>query len=118
MRRIPNCVPNRWTGCLPRRSWGVGCSCESTLARVLMAIALIAQVIARTRALPLFLTDGWKAYTVALLQVIGVVYRQRRRGKVGRKPKPRWVALQTLFYAQMIKVHNMGGLVAGGSGRV
>jgi hypothetical protein len=37
------------------------------------AAALIAQVIARTRALPLFLTDGWKAYTAALLQVVGVV---------------------------------------------
>jgi hypothetical protein len=55
------------------------------------AAALRAQVIARTRALPLFLTDGWKAYTAALLQVVGVVYR-RRRGKVGRKPKPRLVA--------------------------
>ena len=37
------------------------------------AAALIAQVIARTRALPLFLTDGWKASTAALLQVVGVV---------------------------------------------
>ena len=52
------------------------------------AAALIAPVIARTRALPLLLTDGWKAYTVALLQVVGVVYR-RRRGTVGHKPTPR-----------------------------
>jgi hypothetical protein len=37
------------------------------------AAALIAQVIARTRALPLFFTDGWKAYTAALLQVVGGV---------------------------------------------
>lgn len=29
------------------------------------AAALIAQVVARTQALPLFLTDGWKAYTAA-----------------------------------------------------
>lgn len=52
------------------------------------AATLIAQVIARTQALPLFLTDGWKTYTAALLQVVGVVYRRRRRGKVGRKPPP------------------------------
>jgi transposase-like protein len=56
------------------------------------AAALIAQVVARVRTLPLFLTDGWKAYPAALLQVVGVVYRRRRRGKVGRKPKPRLVA--------------------------
>jgi IS1 family transposase len=75
------------------------------------AAALIAQVVARARQLPLFLTDGWKAYTAALLQVVGVVYRPRRRGKVGRKPKPRLVAPQALFYAQVVKVRNKTGHV-------
>ena len=37
------------------------------------AAALIAQVVARTQALPLLLTDGWKASTAALLQVVGGV---------------------------------------------
>jgi IS1 family transposase len=82
------------------------------------AAALIAQVIARTRALPLFLTDGWKAYTAALLQVVGVVYRRRRRGKVGRKPKPQLVAPQSLFYAQVVKVRNTAGQVVEVSRRV
>ena len=82
------------------------------------AAALSAQVIARTRALPLFLTDGWKTYTAALLQVVGVVYRRRRRGKVGRKPKPRLVAPQTLFYAQVVKVRNTAGQVVEVSRRV
>jgi IS1 family transposase len=82
------------------------------------AAALIAQVIARTRALPLFLTDGWKAYTAALLQVVGVVYRRRRRGKVGRKPQPRLVAPPTLFYAQVVKVRNTAGHVVEVSRRV
>src|SRR5205085_8428780 len=59
------------------------------------AAALLAQVVARVQEVPLFLTDGWKAYPAALLQVLGVVYRPRRRGKVGRKPKPRLVAPQT-----------------------
>jgi hypothetical protein len=76
-----------------------------------MASTLIAQVVARTQKLPLFLTDGGKAYTAALLQVVGVVYRPRRRGKVGRKPKPRLVAPQNLFYAQVVKVHNQAGRV-------
>jgi hypothetical protein len=76
-----------------------------------MAATLIAQVVARTRQLPLVLTDGWKAYTAALLQVVGVVYRPRRRGKVGRKPKPRLVAPPALFYAQVVKVRNQAGHV-------
>jgi len=75
------------------------------------AATLIAQVVARTQQLPLFLTDGWKPYTAALLQVLGVVYRRRRRGKVGRKPKPRLVAPPTLFYAQVVKVRNTAGHV-------
>jgi hypothetical protein len=82
------------------------------------AAALIAQVVARARQLPLFLTDGWKAYTAALLQVVGIVYRPRRRGKVGRKPKPRLVAPQTLFYAQVVKVRNTTGHVVEVSRRV
>ena len=82
------------------------------------AAALIAQVIARTQALPLFLTDGWKAYTAALLQVVGVVYRRRRRGKVGRKPKPRLVAPKHLFYAQVVKVRDQAGHVVEVSRRV
>ena len=82
------------------------------------AAALIAQVIARARQLPLFLTDGWKAYTAALLQVVGIVYRPRRRGHVGRKPKPRLVAPKTLFYAQVVKVRNKTGQLMEVSRRV
>lgn len=75
------------------------------------AATLIAQVVARVRTLPLFLTDGWKAYPAALLQVVGVVYRRRRRGTVGRKPKPRLVAPKDLFYAQVVKVRDKTGHV-------
>ena len=82
------------------------------------AAALIAQVIARTQALPLFLTDGWKAYTAALLQVVGGVYRRRRGGQVGRKPKPRLVAPKHLFYAQVVKVRDQAGHVVEVSKRV
>ena len=82
------------------------------------AATLIAQVVARAQQLPLFLTDGWKAYTAALLQVVGVVYRPRRRGHVGRKPKPRLVAPKTLFYAQVVKVRNQAGQVVEVSRRV
>jgi hypothetical protein len=76
------------------------------------AALMLAQVVARVRELPLFLTDGWKASSAALLQVVGIVYRRRRRGKVGRKPKPRLVAPKHLFYAQVVKVRNQRGQVA------
>ena len=72
---------------------------------------LIAQVVVRLRGLPLFLTDGWKCYTTALLQVLGRVYRPHRKGTVGRKPKPRVVAPENLFYAQVIKVRDQAGRV-------
>jgi hypothetical protein len=75
------------------------------------AATLIAQVVARVREVPLFLTDGWKAYSPALLHVLGVVYRRRRRGTVGRKPKPRLVAPKHLFYAQVVKVRHPAGHV-------
>ena len=75
------------------------------------AAVRIAQVVARAQELPLCLTDGWKASTAALLQVVGVVYRPRRRGKVGRKPKPRLVAPKDLFYAQVVKGRNKVGHV-------
>jgi IS1 family transposase len=75
------------------------------------AAMMLAQVVARVREVPLCLTDGWKAYSAALLQVLGVVYRRRRRGKVGRKPKPRLVAPKNLFYAQVVKVRNQAGQV-------
>jgi hypothetical protein len=82
------------------------------------AATLIAQVVARVRTLPLFLTDGWKASPAALLPVVGVVYRRRRRGNVGRKPKPRLVAPQDLFYAQVVKVRDKTGQVVEVSRRV
>jgi hypothetical protein len=82
------------------------------------AAALIAQVVARVRQLPVFCTDGWKASTAALLHVCGVVYRPQRRGHVGRKPKPRLVAPTDLFYAQVVKIRDKTGRVMAVSTRV
>jgi hypothetical protein len=70
---------------------------------------LIAQVVARVRSLPVFLTDGWKVYKQALLRVLGRVYRPRRRGSRGRPTKPRLAAPPDLFYGQVVKVRNRAG---------
>ncbi len=82
------------------------------------AAFLIAQVMACVREVPMFLTDGWKAYPKALIQVLGRVYRPRRKGKVGRKPKPRLVAPDNLFYAQVVKERDSAGAVINVSRRV
>jgi IS1 family transposase len=82
------------------------------------AAPLIAQVVARAQQLPLLLTEGWKAYTAAWLQVVGVVDRPRRRGHGGRKPKPRLVAPKTLLDAQVVKSRNTAGQVVEVSRRV
>lgn len=82
------------------------------------ATRLIAQVIARLTTVPLFLTDGWKAYTGALLHVLGRISRPRRRGTVGRKPNARLVAPATLFYAQLVKIRNPAGHVVAVTRRV
>jgi hypothetical protein len=47
---------------------------------------------------PVWLSDGWKAYPAALLQVLGRVYQRCRRGTRGRHPKPRLVPPRALFY--------------------
>ena len=82
------------------------------------AAPLMAPGVARVRALPLCLTDGWKAYPAALLQVVGVVDRPRRRGKGGRKPTPRLGAPNDVFYAQVVKVRDKTGHVVKVSTRV
>ncbi|MCS6806505.1 MAG: hypothetical protein RMM98_15780 [Acidobacteriota bacterium] len=75
------------------------------------AAHLIAQVVARLKSVPLFLTDGWKVYKPALLHVLERVYRRRRRGSRGRHPKPRLVAPENLFYGPVVKVRNQAGRV-------
>jgi IS1 family transposase len=61
---------------------------------------------------PLFLTDGFKEYTTALLAHFGHwIQPERRQGK-GPMPKPRWMPLPQLLYAQVIKVTRRRRLVA------
>ena len=82
------------------------------------AACMIARVMACVRGIPIFLTDGWQAYPKALVQVLGRVYRPRRKGKVGRKPKPRLVAPDNLYYAQVVKNRDSAGHVVDVSTRV
>jgi hypothetical protein len=60
---------------------------------------------------PLFLTDGFKAYTTALLTHFGQWVQPARRQTAGPRPKPRWRPLPQLLYAQVIKAYRRRRLV-------
>jgi IS1 family transposase len=73
-----------------------------TLAMAQRVIHHVAQVLAPDCA-PLFLTDGFREYLTALLTHYGYwVQPPRRQGK-GPMPKPRWMPLPHLLYAQVVK---------------
>jgi len=52
---------------------------------------------------PLFLTDGFKEYTTALLAHYGQWVQSERRQGIGPAPQPRWMPLPERLYAQVVK---------------
>jgi transposase-like protein/IS1 family transposase len=52
---------------------------------------------------PLFLTDGFKEYATALLAHFGEWVQPPRRQATGPAPKPRWMPVPQLLYAQVVK---------------
>jgi transposase-like protein/IS1 family transposase len=75
---------------------------ERTLAMAQCVVHQVTQVIAPDCA-PLFLTDGFKAYITALLTHFGQWVQPLRRQAHGPAPKPRWIPLPELLYAQVVK---------------
>jgi IS1 family transposase len=73
-----------------------------TLAMAQRVVHQVAQVLAPDCA-PLFLTDGFKEYLTALLTHFGHWVQPPRRQAQGPAPKPRWMPLPQLLYAQVIK---------------
>ena len=75
--------------------------------------------------LPLFLTDGLKSYSTALLTRYFGQWRQPERRRDGPMPKPRWMPQPGLLYAQVVKsipasacrIQTSGGLRHSGSHR-
>src|SRR5215468_7513877 len=73
-----------------------------TLAMAQCVVHQVAQVLAPDCA-PLFLTDGFREYLTALLTHYGHWVQPARRQATGPAPKPRWIPLPGLLYAQVIK---------------
>jgi IS1 family transposase len=83
---------------------------ERTLAMAQRVVHQVAQVLAAGCA-PLFLTDGFKEYTTALLTHFGQWIQLPRRHASGPAPKPRWMPLPGLLYAQVVKQYRRRRLV-------
>src|SRR5262249_28707374 len=73
-----------------------------TLAMAQGVVHQVIQVLA-PGCVPLFLTDGFKEYTTALLTHYGQWVKPPRRQAQGPAPKPRWMPLPQLLYAQVVK---------------
>jgi hypothetical protein len=73
-----------------------------TLALAQRVVHQVTQALA-PGCLPLFLTDGLKDYATALLTHFGQWMYPERRQATGPMPKPRWMPLPELLYAQVVK---------------
>jgi transposase-like protein len=81
-----------------------------TLAMAQRVVHQITQVLA-TDCIPLFLTDGFKEYRTAILAHFGYWIHPERRQDKGPMPKPRWMPLPELLYAQVVKSYRRRRLV-------
>ena len=83
---------------------------ERTQAMAQRFVHHVAQVLAPNGA-PLFVTDGFRAYLTALLTHYGHWVQPERHQARGPAPKPRWMPLPTLLYAQVVKTMRRRRLV-------
>jgi IS1 family transposase len=81
-----------------------------TLAMAQRVVHQLVQVLA-PGCVPLFLTDGFKEYRTAILTHFGHWMQRERRQDKGRLPKPRWMPLPALLYAQVMKSYRRRRLV-------
>jgi IS1 family transposase len=84
---------------------------DRTLAMAQRMIHQVVEVLA-PGCVPLFLTDGFKEYMTALLTHFGHWVQSPRRQATGPVPKPRWMPLPQLLYAQVVKTVRRRRLVA------
>ena len=82
-----------------------------TLAMAQRVVHQVAQMLAPDCA-PLFLSDGFREYLTALLTHYGQWVQPPRRQAQGPAPKPRWMPLPHLLYAQVVKTVRRRRLVA------
>jgi IS1 family transposase len=108
LERSPHWV---WTVMDPGRKLlvvvDVGCR---TLAMAQRVVHQVTRVLA-PGCVPLFVTDGFKEYKTAILTHFGHWIQPQRRQDKGPMPKPRWMPLPELLYAQVVKSYRRRRLV-------
>jgi IS1 family transposase/transposase-like protein len=83
---------------------------DRTLAMAQRLVHQVRQVLALHCA-PLFLTDGFREYLTALVTHYGRWVQPERRQAQGPRPKPRWMPVPGLLYAQVVKRHRRRRIV-------
>ena len=83
---------------------------DRTLAMAQAVVHQVAQLLA-PGCVPLFLTDGYKDYLTAIVTHFGHWVQPPRRQATGPAPKPRWMPLPELLYAQVVKTMRRRRLV-------
>src|SRR5215813_8102701 len=81
-----------------------------TLAMAQRVVHQATQMLA-SGCVPLLLTDGLKDYGTAILTHFGQWMQPERRQDKGPSPKPRWMPLPALLYAQVVKSYRRRRLV-------
>jgi transposase-like protein/IS1 family transposase len=81
-----------------------------TLAMAQHVVHQVAHVLAPD-CVPLFVTDGFREYLTALLTHYGRWVQPERGQARGPRPKPRWLPLPELLYAQGVKLYRRRRLV-------
>ncbi|HEY5870209.1 MAG TPA: hypothetical protein VI542_32350 [Candidatus Tectomicrobia bacterium] len=82
-----------------------------TLVMAQAVLHHIAQLLA-PGCVPLFLSDGYLNYLTAIVTHFGCWVQPPRRQAKGNTPKPRWMPLPALLYAQVVKSMRRRRLVA------
>jgi IS1 family transposase/transposase-like protein len=83
---------------------------ERTQVMAQRLVHQVTQVLAM-ECVPLFLTDGFREYLTALVTHYGHWIQPERRQAKGPKPKPRWMPLPGLLYAQVVKSYRRRRIV-------
>ncbi len=111
LRRLERSLSWVWTAMDPKSKLlvvvDVGCR---TLAMAQRVVHQVTRVLA-PGCVPLFLTDGLKDYATALLTHFGSWMQPERRQDKGPMPKPRWMPLPELLYAQVVKSYRRRRIV-------
>jgi hypothetical protein len=83
---------------------------ERTQAMAQRLVHQVTQGLA-VECVPLFLTDRFREYLTALVTHDGEWIQPERRQPKGPKPKPRWMPLPGLLYAQVVKSYRRRRIV-------